>query len=126
MLRNRPQPVSVLRRAQQSAADAEIVDAGADYRRRARRLRHRLRHDPVRLHQSLRTLNSGGQEIEPAAPISAAVAFAEMVEKSLDGPILRYTQRVKLLKSAERLGIERFEANLVIAAVLHRHRDLPA
>lgn len=35
--------------------------------------------------------------------------------------LLRYSQRAKLLRRAQKLGIGRFEANLVIATVQHRH-----
>lgn len=34
-------------------------------------------------------------------------------------PILSHDHRAKLLRTANRLGIERFHANLVIAALLH-------
>jgi hypothetical protein len=33
---------------------------------------------------------------------------------------------VVLLKEAERLGIKRFEANLIIAVAQHRHRPTPS
>jgi hypothetical protein len=46
--------------------------------------------------------------------------FAEWVKNHLDGPVLRYSQRLRLLKEGERRGLGRFEANLVIAAVLYR------
>jgi len=38
----------------------------------------------------------------------------------MDGPVLRYSQRRELLAVAQRTGIGRFEANLIIAAVRHR------
>ena len=58
-------------------------------------------------------------------------AFADQVKRSLDGPVLRYSQRRSLLRSARQIGMGEFEANLVIAAVLHGHRssqtqDVPA
>jgi hypothetical protein len=46
--------------------------------------------------------------------------FADVVAGSIDGPVLRYTQRQVLIRDAERRGIGRFEANLIIAAVLYR------
>ena len=49
-----------------------------------------------------------------------AAQFADLVMASLDGPVLRYSQRLVLVREAERRGIGRFEANLIIAAVLHR------
>jgi hypothetical protein len=50
----------------------------------------------------------------------ASAEFADVVLASLDGPVLRYSQRTALVDEAERRGIGRFEANLIIAAVLHR------
>jgi hypothetical protein len=35
-------------------------------------------------------------------------------------PVLRYSQRLALLEEAERRGINRFQANLIIASVQHR------
>jgi len=63
------------------------------------------------------------------APPSAAdlgrAAFASAVRECLDGPVLRYSLRKALLKQASRLGVGRFEANLVIAEVQHAARDAP-
>jgi hypothetical protein len=53
-------------------------------------------------------------------PLDASADFAEYVREHIDGPVLRYSQRVALLKAGQRLGLGRFEANLVIAQVLHR------
>jgi hypothetical protein len=47
-------------------------------------------------------------------------AFAATVEAAIAGSLLRYSQRLTLLKDAQRRGIGRFEANLIIAAVVHR------
>jgi hypothetical protein len=43
--------------------------------------------------------------------------FAERVEGHVFEGILRYSDRLKLLRAAERLHIERFRANLIIALV---------
>lgn len=43
----------------------------------------------------------------------------------MDGPLLRYSQRQRLLRDAEQRGIGRFEANLVIAAVQHEAGATP-
>lgn len=51
----------------------------------------------------------------------ASADFADFVLASLDGPVLRYSHRLVLLREADQRGIGRFEANLIIAAVLHRH-----
>ncbi len=62
---------------------------------------------------------------QPAAapaqrPIDPSTEFAEYVRARLDGPVLSYSQRLTLLKEAQRRAIGRFEANLVIAKVLHQ------
>ncbi|MGE5609353.1 MAG: hypothetical protein ACM359_08870 [Bacillota bacterium] len=112
--------------------EAEML-ATAEYRRQARRLRHRLQHDPVRLHQSLQSLSEQAttsdnsvravpQLSEHPLRINPALAatFTADIIRSLDGPVLRYSQRLALLRRAADLGISRFEANLLIAAVQHR------
>ena len=63
-----------------------------------------------------------GEAKVPAARktvVDPSTQFAGMVRQSLDGPILRYSQRAALLKEAGRLGVGRFDANLIIASVLH-------
>jgi hypothetical protein len=67
-------------------------------------------------------LPRGGVTVGRAAPTAAdpSAEFSEYVRSKLDGPVLRYSQRLELVKVAERCGIGRFEANLVIASVLHR------
>ncbi len=57
----------------------------------------------------------------PAEVVDASAEFADVVLACIDGPVLRYSQRLVLLRDAERRGVGRFEANLIIAAVLHRH-----
>src|SRR5258705_655087 len=54
------------------------------------------------------------------APADPSADFAEWVRGQLDGPVLRYSARLRLLKEGERRGLGRFEANLVIAGVLYR------
>jgi hypothetical protein len=53
-------------------------------------------------------------------PRDAAGVFEDSVRRTLDGPVLRYSQRLALLREAERLRVGRFEANLIIAGVLYR------
>jgi hypothetical protein len=48
--------------------------------------------------------------------------FAEQVAKRLHGAILRYSDRLFLLRAAHRLHIERFRANLIIALVQRETR----
>jgi hypothetical protein len=43
--------------------------------------------------------------------------FAQEVVDMIDGPVLRYSRRLALLRRAEQLRISRFEANLIIAVV---------
>ncbi len=93
------------------------------YCREARKLRHRLRHAPVRLHRSLRSLR-------PAAALPVELTthdrFAQSVVTAIQGRTLRYSRRLRLLAEADKLGIERFEANLIIAMVQHRLNALPS
>jgi hypothetical protein len=42
-----------------------------------------------------------------------------MVRDQLEGQILRFDQRQLLIRAAQCMGIDRFQANLVIAAVQH-------
>jgi hypothetical protein len=53
-------------------------------------------------------------------PVDRSADFAQWVKSQLDGPVLRYSARLGLLKEGQRRGLGRFEANLVIAAVLYR------
>ncbi len=52
-------------------------------------------------------------------PEGAAGRFAHAVRERMDGPVLRYSHRTRLIRQAEQRGIGRFEANLIIAAVQH-------
>ena len=50
-------------------------------------------------------------------------SFRQFVRRALresDEPVLRYSQRLALLEEAERRGINRFQANLIIASVQHQ------
>ena len=92
-----------------------------DYRRRARRLRAMYCGDPIRLHRALRQLAATQMQSLITTPDkSLAQRFADRVRDSIDGPILRYSIRRKLLREADARGIGRFEANLIIAAVQHQ------
>lgn len=121
--------------------------ASADaYRRQARRLRARHRGRPADLHHSLKDLNRARDRAwkadapraapptidRPPAPSQIVAVqpmsddgprrFAEQIVRRLDGSgVLRYSERLRLLKAASRLGIGRFDANLMIAAVQARH-----
>jgi hypothetical protein len=112
------------------------------YRAAARRLRGRFAGDPVRLQRSLLELarredasskDADGRVGPPVRPLqglvdgTASERFGAMVERHLDGPVLCYSERQSLLRAAARLGIGRFEANLIIALVQHRaeSEDVP-
>lgn len=56
-------------------------------------------------------------------PAQPAATFAALVRERMDGPVLRYSRRTDLIRAAERSGIGRFEANLIIAAVQHEARE---
>jgi hypothetical protein len=45
--------------------------------------------------------------------------FTRLVRSQLAGSLLRYSVRQKLIAQARHLGISRFDANLIIAAVMH-------
>lgn len=47
-------------------------------------------------------------------------AFATYVASQFEAGMLRYSKRLAIIEVAESLGIGRFEANLVIAAVQHQ------
>ncbi len=47
--------------------------------------------------------------------------FISAVESAMEGSLIRYSRRVKLLELAEKLGIERFEANLLIAQAQRKY-----
>jgi len=107
-----------------------------EYVRQARRLRARYGHDLSQLHRSLSRLKPAPvrkpvqrrvDTLHDDATIApnqnratlARTVFASAVTEALDGPVLRYSIRLALLKQASRLGLGRFEANLVIAEVQH-------
>jgi hypothetical protein len=97
------------------------------YRRTARRLRGRLDGKPGELYRSLRDLSDDYDDrfTEPARreiprPSSPADDFAAQITGKIRDGVLCYSDRLELLKTAGQLGISRFDANLIIAAVQHR------
>jgi len=125
-----------------SESGVKLAQTPADFCRQARRLRS-VHRDPVKLHQALgrlRLVPGAGKNcsvvrhratdavewISPdARPAGSASAFAALVASRMDGPILRYSARLSLLREAARRKIDRFEANLIIAAVQHRAGGVP-
>ncbi|HEX4125053.1 MAG TPA: hypothetical protein VHY37_10045 [Tepidisphaeraceae bacterium] len=119
------------------------------YCREARRLRCVHARRPARMYREIAGLSAKynamprpASESAPAALVAppkpiAAVAvrisprpiFAEKVSAELAGDlagdVLTYSKRQALLNEAGRMGIGRFEANLVIAEEQHRSKVLP-
>jgi hypothetical protein len=107
-----------------------------EYCREARRLRCRYAGEPDRMHGALYALSRRQDRMRDAAKpdphrvtvaaiappqqVSGAHLLADRVEAAMDEDVLRYSKRMELLKEANRAGIGRFEANLIIAAVQHR------
>jgi hypothetical protein len=52
--------------------------------------------------------------------------FADQVAGQFQGKLLHGSRRAELLKTADRLGISRFNANLVIAVAQNQAEDAPA
>jgi hypothetical protein len=115
--------------------DASIGPSTAPYRAAARLLRGSFASDPVRLQRSLLELarredarrDAASRRADPVVSAlhgmvngEAAERFAELVRQHLGGPVLCYEDRQSLLRAAARLGIGRFDANLIIAAMQHR------
>jgi hypothetical protein len=95
------------------------------YRREARKLRGRFVDRPAELYRSLRQLSDQHDLVRSfaapeRAPVCPTSEFASEVREFLNDGMLTYSNRQKLLKSAEIRNIPRFEANLIIAAVQHR------
>ena len=60
-------------------------------------------------------------DADPSSRLTrAAEIFADIVKDRMTGPILHYDARQKLIREATHMGIGRFEANLIIAAVEYR------
>jgi hypothetical protein len=97
------------------------------YRRQARRLRCHFARQPAMLQLALEALaKQAGPAPQPAAVSSATAGsarqFAEYLADRTPSAVLRYSERLELIRTARRFGIDRFEANLLIASVLERHR----
>ena len=117
-----------------------------DYRREARRLRSRHVGRPEELYRSLCDLSAREdrcrgtftpiQRVSRRQPATRASrpnrapssGFAQLVAQRLGSGVLRYSDRLSLLSIADAIGMGRFQANLVIAAVQHEggHGVTPA
>jgi hypothetical protein len=116
------------------SAAQDTLGEHADYLRAARRIRADGRGDPGKIHRSLRGLiGPVSRQIFKPRPRRtdwshsailghrgpAAREFADLVSGRLVGRLLPWSDRRILLRQAAGLGINRFEANLIIAAVQH-------
>jgi hypothetical protein len=97
-------------------------------------LRCRYAGRPDQLHNSLKQLVAAtsirsAAAATPRRPAAAqrARSYADYVVSAMPpSGILRYSQRLEFLRAASRFGLNRFEANLAIAAVMGRHRSTEA
>ena len=111
-----------------------------EYRRQARRLRCVYAGRPDRLQRSLKTLATRavarpiGRDVDDNRPLALppqvrattgpAATFVEHLAREVPSSgVLTYSSRLALLRYAQKLGVRRFEANLLIAAVLERRRQ---
>lgn len=125
----------------------QTSDATVEYCRRARQLRARFPRQPDRLHRALRELTPNPPEsrstltsrasVTPVTRVTVCPAallgvpadqevvvrrFVDHVRVSLAAnPLLTFDHRRQLLRVADRLGVGRFHANLVMAALLHEN-----
>jgi hypothetical protein len=110
-----------------ATAVADILDNPIDeYRRKARRLRCRYAGQPATLQLGLRLL---ANEFRPAVrevPLIPGPArqFADYLSQRRAASVLRYSERLDLIRAARHFGVDRFEANLLIASVLERGRQV--
>lgn len=49
--------------------------------------------------------------------------FADRVAATVDSRLMLFSERYALLKTAERLGIDRFHANLIVAVAQHQAEE---
>jgi hypothetical protein len=79
------------------------------------------------LYRSLRDLSDCHDRIyaelaqQPLSEQPPSSWFADQVFENLTEGVLPFSRRLDLLGTAEDLGIGRFQANLIIAAVQHQH-----
>ena len=73
--------------------------------------------DSLPLRPSIQRVQPKSAGAAPDSSFARAVVdwFGDQVAGEFDGKLLHHTNRQRLLKTAERLGISRFNANLVIA-----------
>ncbi len=108
-------------------ASPAAIDSTDFYRRQARKLRCELRDEPIKLHRSLAALSQWHNLASPKTLVWQKESRRDNVQdlvaavvQRMEGPLLRYPARVALLKQAQRAGLGKFDANLIITAVQHR------
>jgi hypothetical protein len=74
---------------------------------------------PPRRHPAARSSAAATPAMSPTGPTHAAMerGFAAAVEQHLHGGVLRCNDRAALLRAADRMRLDRFRANLIIALV---------
>jgi hypothetical protein len=114
---------------------AATIDPSQQYRQQARRLRGRYANQPAQLYRTLRQLSDRHDATAAKSRVvhrhlmvdesqDKVNAFGQLVTSHLVGRVLPYSRRMELLDIAEKLGIGRFHANLVIAAVQHQFSEI--
>jgi hypothetical protein len=112
-----------------------VLNQPADlYRRRARRIRGQHGGNPGELYRSLRDLSdrydstygSSSDRAVFVRPATRADDFASQIVEKIRSGVLSYSDRLELLGEAEKHGIGRFDANLIIAGVQHRYASRAA
>jgi hypothetical protein len=91
-----------------------------DFLRAARRVRDGFAHRPMEMHRRLRALGTVPREV--SKDISPERDFATLVMMRIQAGVLRYSDRQTLLAAAAKMGIGRFDANLLIAMAQHRYK----
>lgn len=122
-----PEPSPIQRDSSPPAASDAV-----ELCRQARKLRATYAHKPAEMHRRLSRLTLAEPRTSPGASVadesfdcSGERAFRRLVERTIRDDasvILRFSQRLELLKEAARRGIGRFQANLIIASVEHELR----
>lgn len=121
------QPAEMQRRLKQ-LADARDREVGLTPRPAPQGARHR---DATAPNPFAYTSARPSERPSRVLGVSSEVAelFATEVEAAIEAGLLRFTERRRLIARAQRLGMSRFDANLVIASVLNAQPaplDFPA
>jgi hypothetical protein len=129
-----------------ATAAAMIPVEPAVYSRRARQIRARFAGQPGAMHLALRglaersdrkpwqrpdpSLRRSGSGAVPALPSSSVCTalergFAGFISDRLASGPFTFSDRMKLLQSAERIGMSRFQANLIVSLAQHSAGTTP-